>query len=101
MSGVYIPSMEIPVGHNEATFGIDADGYSLLAVYTEKNPESEIYYIVPVPDHGRLIDADVLVKENTMAWGTEDIIRIAKAPIIIPADKEVRNEDHRLQQGIE
>lgn len=60
MAGIYIPGMEMPVGHNESSFGIDADGHPLLAVYTEKNKEPEIYYIIPVPDHGRLIDADTL-----------------------------------------
>ena len=103
MSGIYIPNMEIPVGHNEATFGIDADGNPLLAVYTDKNIEPEIYYIIPVPDHGRLIDADAL--RSTMyheafetdsplqKWDSGCWIRYKMfeqmekaAPTIIPAD---------------
>ena len=46
--------------------------------------------LVPVPEHGRLIDADALM-ENAQYKGTHDIVNawdIANAPTIIPADKE-------------
>ncbi len=99
MAGIYIPGMEMPVGHNESSFGIDADGHPLLAVYTEKNTEPEIYYIIPVPDHGRLIDADALVLKKyalsvirSGSYGTwRDDVPLTDtdaAPTIIPADKD-------------
>ena len=84
MSGIYIPNAQIPqFGHR---ISVLSDGH---AYYEDmKNPYLDLGEIVPVPDHGRLVDADALVKENAMAWGTEDVIRIAKAPTIISADKE-------------
>ena len=44
--------------------------------------------LVPIPEHGRLIDADALM-ENAQYKGTHDIVNawdIANAPTIIPAD---------------
>ena len=63
MSGIYIPNMKMPIGHNEATFGIDADGHPLLAIYTEKNTEPEIYYIIPA--------ADMLPRDEGIKLGAE------------------------------
>lgn len=86
--GIYIPGMEMPVGHNESSFGIDADGHPLLAVYTEKNTEPEIYYIIPVPDHGDLIDRDKAVQDLRMDYAYSAAKIVALQPTIIPADKE-------------
>ena len=102
MAGIYIPDIEMPIGHNEATFGIDADGHPLLAVYTENNPDPEIYYIIPVPDHGRLGDLDAMAERARQAAAKAEKEQfydgelwypvIAKwaeiEPTIIPADKE-------------
>ena len=46
--------------------------------------------LVPVPDHGRLIDADALMP-NAQYKGKYDVVNawdIANAPTIIPADKD-------------
>ena len=90
MAGIYIPGIEMPIGHNEATFGIDADGHPLLAVYTENNPEPEIYSIIPVPDHGRLIEAERLkeVFHRNVVGGDAFDQLIDIAPTVIPADRE-------------
>lgn len=86
--GIYIPGMEMPVGHNESSFGIDADGNPLLAVYTEKNTEPEIYYIIPVPDHGRLGDLDALADKCDDPYWCVWLSDIEDAPTVIPTDKE-------------
>ncbi len=52
--------------------------------------------LVPVPDHGRLIDADALFEEVYKVWGTEYdasecnslMSFINAAPTIIPAEEE-------------
>ena len=85
--GVYIKGVEMPKdGEHPYWVTIHSDG---IVEYNENKGQGwQTSEAVPVSDHGRLVDADVLVKENAMAWGTDDIIRIAKAPTIIPADKE-------------
>ena len=62
--------------------------------YHEKyGDEKQKLPIIPVPPHGRLIDADALM-ENAQYKGTHDIVTawdIVDAPTIIPAstaDKE-------------
>lgn len=47
--------------------------------------------LVPVPEHGRLIDADAFEAEYWSAqfWGDRDAAKkVHHAPAIIPADKE-------------
>ena len=93
MSGIYIPGMEMPTGCDKCPFEYSGDCYGGKNKYI-MDIDEEIANgvrhkgcpLIPVPDHGRLVDADALVKDNAMAWGTEDIIRIAKAPTIVPAD---------------
>ena len=45
--------------------------------------------LVPVPEHGRLIDADALMDEAYQpgAYGYVDAIQIENAPTIIPAEE--------------
>ena len=50
--------------------------------------------LVPVPDHGRLIDADALIEQKEWAFdgvGQTEMVNVAEivnAPTIIPTDKE-------------
>lgn len=100
---VYIPGMEMPnvPGRVEAVIQIHTDGSAIIAI---SPAEDQIGYwheypLVPVPDHGRLIDADALgtpgtIEENTLWRGrieTEVYLAstIYNAATIIPADKEV------------
>lgn len=85
--GVYIKGMEMP------TF---RDAYVAIVIYGNGTIRSVHGYVidgataVPVPSHGRLIDADALIKkipvvsyeiyENTRAL-------LENAPTIIPATK--------------
>lgn len=102
--GVYIKGMEMP--KNCGTCPLRRGDCS-QRIYMEKRPDS--CPIVPVPPHGRLIDADALIKEmdkqeNAMyehgrefsfsfesggdvctAWYNVEIM-VEDAPTIIPAE---------------
>ena len=97
MSGVYI-KMEIPESCYRCDF---SDGlYCLVCnktmdkmTWIRRRPEW--CPLIPVPDHGRLIDADALpLEENVptvMMYDGEKWLsayELAMAPTIIPADKE-------------
>ena len=108
MSGVYIKGMEMPkegfveilirddgtVQQTGQSYRIDGTDY-----YTPYVGEMPVMYeAVPVPPHGRLIDADALVDsfDPSDFWNpdAEDncfaaIHVVNCAPTIIPADKEV------------
>ena len=94
MSGIYIPGIELP-----------KDGWKTLRIYPTgevgiPNWQGDCRFhdiAIPVPDHGRLIDADALTREE----GFHDFIYenglvyvevrevtglINAAPTIIPAD---------------
>lgn len=103
MAGIYIPGIEMP--KNE-------DGCEVII---RIQPNGEVFdagkihlglTAIPVPDHGRLVDADALIT-TFCEWGTRlergrklvitmceakqaivDIIEAA--PTIIPADREVQ-----------
>ena len=88
MSGVYIKGIEMPKGLAERGFVIRGDG----RVRTFAGAVYDDALAFPVPDHGRLIDADELFKEfERKAWHdnadrdrAEDIL--LDAPTIIQAD---------------
>jgi hypothetical protein len=53
--GVYIKGIKMPEHYTKMDFGYDADGNPQVIV------GEEVYDVIPVPPHGRLIDADELV----------------------------------------
>ncbi|MBO7670137.1 MAG: hypothetical protein J6S60_06060 [Oscillospiraceae bacterium] len=95
---ILIKGMEMPINCRYCAFR-----FLRLCAITEKQlKESEMYHldedcpIIPVPDHGRLIDADALEAEGAdvcgleyeyeTVWGfSHDMIR--DAPTIIPAEE--------------
>ena len=86
MSGVYIPGMEMPKKKNGAVLIIYPDG-------TAAFEDGMKYNVVPVPNHGRLIDADALKQELRTAgivdtYGTQVLLKIDNATTIFPADKD-------------
>lgn len=93
MSGIYIPDMEMPTRGHTVTLTICADGYTIIEFRDagKQTAKVEKYTSVPVPEHGRLIDADFLLAEyDHIHIGKPGGARllIANAPTIIPADKE-------------
>lgn len=105
MSGIYIPGMEMPKSCFECKLLDYTDGYKCRYRFESLAREHGINIsrpdwcpLVPIPDHGRLIDADALSEEHrkrayetngssyqfhitAKAW-------VDDAPTIIPADKE-------------
>lgn len=101
MSGIYIPGMEMPEGGYACPL---FDDYGRCAIVGERcgdcvNGRPSFCPLLPVPDHGDLIDRDALIAQYSgniftaktdYAEGLRDIIAdIQYAPVIIPADREV------------
>lgn len=93
--GIYIPGMEIP-----------KEGYLIVRIYANGEvyePTNCAYILnkvataVPIPPHGRLIDADAFEKKNAYFWNRDfinpkysetlaDLVNVA--PTIIPAEED-------------
>ena len=87
MSGIYINGMETPKSCNACMF----DVYGLCLINKNLEVKDELTHscpLIPVQDHGRLIDADVLSAKcddpNWCVWLSD----IDDAPTVIPADKD-------------
>lgn len=110
MSGIYIPGMEIPQNCSaclacKAQLVRNDDGIVSGVAYacaltckTTDGSKLEDCSLIPVPDHGRLIDADALEKWFVEWYDLKADLSILHfldilkdeivAPTIIPADKE-------------
>ena len=84
MAGIYITGIQMPVGEEMLCLNIHPDGK--VTQHFELRCDG-IGRAFPVPDHGRLIDADALCRlcDNTIDHSVtpNDIMRV---PTIIPAD---------------
>ena len=89
MSGVYIKGMEMPKNH-PICIVIDASGQARkYDIVNDKYADDEVFEANNVPDHGDLIDRDVVMARS---WDMETFFDAVKdAPTIIPADKEENN----------
>ena len=105
MAGIYIPGMEMPTGKDVLTIAIQSDG-EVLSIGFDSTIDGGIFLshpntfpirAIPVPDHGRMIDAEAFEKDNAYFWNRDfinpkyedclcDLVNAAKT--IIPADKE-------------
>ena len=99
MSGVYIKGMEMQTNCYECPVNkYDGFGYFTCGITNSECDWLKLPNdcpLIPVPDHGRLIDADALMLRvdihgtNNFGMLDEDIREfINNAPTIIPADKE-------------
>lgn len=96
MSGIYIPGKEMPKCCAEC-FCMDEE--DLFCRITESavggkpdlnswNPRPDNCPLIPVPDHGRLVDADALTA-LMFADPYQDFVHIIEQmPTVIPADEE-------------
>ena len=93
--GVYIKGMEMPTGVHTVTITLMASGKAFVERYDCRPHVKEYieYKAVPVPPHGRLIDADALVSrckdEKGGYYGYQSAILgegVESAPTIIPAE---------------
>ena len=97
--GVYISGMEMPKRGHTVTLTIMGGGEAVVQYYDCK-PQLTVpilYKAVPVPPHGRLIDADAMqnewfqlnfdrkISDGTLAYWN---YQLSKTPTIIQADKE-------------
>ena len=86
--GVYIKNMEMPNKKNGAVLIIYPDGKCAFE-------DGKTYQAVPVPPHGRLIDADALEKDIDKYIGGEESrsrfhhwVQVQRT--VIPESKEAR-----------
>ena len=93
--GIYLPNMEMPQPGEAITIFCSGDAHRFIIGMRESLTKSKA---IPVPNHGRLIDADALPweKQGLMLtdpdeWGIE-ARDIEAAPIIIPADPAEEGE---------
>lgn len=85
--GVYIKGMEMPTNDEMLCIKIYPNGKVAIDMDLECK---QIATAVPVPAHGRLIDADALVMENYKQYGAIDDLAlevIKAAPTIIQAEE--------------
>lgn len=106
MSGVYIPHMALPKTCRDCCFCVwDAEtwcgraNYEICDGVVDPDSKPEWCDLIPVPDHGRLVDADALMKQvehdAPLSAVYEKTMRryLNNAPTIIPGDKKEVSTD--------
>ena len=88
--GIYIPNMEMPKEGDFIVIRHEGQAY-----YVSANPQNAYEReAIPVPPHGRLIDADALTKQiKRDGIASDPFVKIVcdyfkEAPTIIPAQTE-------------
>lgn len=93
---IYISGIEMPKSH-PICIVVDAAGQARqYDLKNDRYTNDELYEAIPVPDHGKLIEAEPIMKFitdglNNGEFGYDQIKVLAEiqyAPTIIPADKE-------------
>lgn len=98
MSSIYIPNMEMPTRCWDCDLCYDSFYCRAIEVQFSDREDFEPGErrlsdcpLIPVPDHGRLIDADALeyFADDSGVSGFDYVtrMRIRKAPTIIPAEE--------------
>lgn len=94
MSGIYIPWMSMPKTCDDCQVSADCPNDEHIDGYNMQN-RPRFCQLVSVPEHGRLIDADALLKHKGNCYDADGHLlyavgtgNILCAPTIIPADKE-------------
>ena len=89
--GVYINGMEMPEHCGVCRFAVDGWCYA----YGKPNIDAlandgrtNFCPLIPIPPHGRLIDADAYEKYLKDNWIPANLNALDAQPTIIPADKE-------------
>lgn len=81
---ILIEGMEMPEDGETVTLTICADGL----VFEEFKEPGDVFHAVPVPPHGRLIDADALMSGVDDGDDVMFVWAITDAPTIIPAEED-------------
>ena len=103
MAGIYIPGAKTPESCWSCNYPITVVSCPVTASEAEKNYYScrfEGCPLIPVPDHGSLIDANFDPREYVTVWecncsefGKQTVMAVddlAYLPTIIPGDKETQ-----------
>lgn len=100
MAGIYIPGMEMPKSSGKYRIEFDSCGNPYLL---SDSGDLGLWHLVPVPDHGRLVDVDEVCNRLLTLWDTADKEKkvlisavladvvtpiIVGTPTIIPASEE-------------
>ena len=98
--GIYLPNMEMPKGCFDCNFAVDGTCVAMQPIRTRnwKAKDTTNYCpLIPVPPHGRLIDADSMEKEvcGGCVHGEHKYANcidcaLANAPTIIKAEEDER-----------
>ena len=110
MSGIYINGMDMPQNCWSCAFLDGEYGYCIIDGLSRDAEEKTNCPLIPIPDHGRLIDADALIDHaivlkrdaihayewtgKSCEWDTRItergrfVVAIEDSPTIIPADKD-------------
>ena len=97
--GVYIEGMEMPKKGEWISVNISPDGKCFIQSWCGKEFNfAEKLIAVPVPPHGRLIDADALIRDNGIKEIPEYYEVVRDAPTIIPASFENPTKNARYSQ---
>lgn len=63
MSGIYIPGMGMPTEGGTIVVYKISGNYSAAIILRREPGKKNFFPLRPVPDHGRLIDADALIED--------------------------------------
>ncbi|MBQ1790632.1 MAG: hypothetical protein II008_10655 [Oscillospiraceae bacterium] len=95
MSDILIKGMEMPENCDDCLLGADCPHDQSMDGYKMQGGRPRTCPLVPVPPHGRLIDADALLKKCEFVCTDDDVdVRafrysvIEDAPTIIPAEED-------------
>ncbi len=78
---ILINGLEMPKGgYRTVEIAFDADGHPMALA-----DGGDVFDVIPVPPHGRLIDADALIRDNGIKEIPEYYEVVCAAPTIIPA----------------
>lgn len=84
---VYIKDLEAPKSCGDCPFWHHCDcGVSIEVMVCQYDKRPDDCPLVPVPDHGRLIDADALMGDLPVEYPSI-VYAIDDAPTIIPAEE--------------
>lgn len=79
--GVYIKGMEMPKSCVLCAFGNEFGECCVNAEIEDENEMTHSCPLIPIPDHGDLIDRDALNVTDSWEWIRHD------APVIVPAER--------------
>ena len=90
---VLIKGMEMPKDGTYNIVYIYSDGRVSMPFWGKGMQIVQDINAIPIPPHGRLIDADIMIKKyepdmNRRIYGGNFIFDLEHAPTVIPADKD-------------